>query len=51
MTYLVFSGVFDFYLDVKFIIYYCGVMVFFFLECIAGCYDYVEVFFKIKYIR
>ena len=51
MTHLIFSGVFDLYPDLKFIIHHCGAMVPFFSERIAGCYDYAEVFFKTKYTR
>ncbi|MEE9418129.1 MAG: amidohydrolase family protein [Desulfatiglandaceae bacterium] len=51
MTRLVFSGVFDLYPDLKFIIHHCGAMVPFFSERIDGCYDYAEVFFKTKYTR
>ena len=51
MTHLAFSGVFDLYPGVKFIIHHCGAMVPFFSERIAGCYDYAEVFFKTKYTR
>jgi aminocarboxymuconate-semialdehyde decarboxylase len=51
MTRLVFSGVFDRYPDLKFVIHHCGAMVPFFSERIDGCYDYAEVFFKTKYLR
>ncbi|MGD8982787.1 MAG: amidohydrolase family protein [Desulfobacteraceae bacterium] len=51
MTRLVFSGVFDRYPDLKFVIHHCGAMVPFFSERIEGCYDYAEVFFKTKYLR
>lgn len=51
MTRLVFSGVFDRYPDLKFVIHHCGAMVPFFSERIVGCYDYAEVFFKTKYLR
>lgn len=51
MTRLVFSGLFDLYPEVKFIIHHCGAMVPFFNERITGCYDYAEVFFKTKYMR
>ena len=49
MIRLIFSGVFDHYPEVKFIIHHCGAMVPFFCERIVGCYDYAEVFFKTKY--
>jgi len=48
---LVFSGLFDRYPDLKFIIHHCGAMIPFFSERIVGCYDYAEVFFKTKYTR
>jgi len=51
MTRLVFSGVFDRYPDLKFVIHHCGAMVPFFSERINGCYNYAEVFFKTKYLR
>lgn len=51
MIRLVFSGVFDYYPEIKFIIHHCGAMVPFFCERIVGCYDYAEVFFKTKYTR
>ncbi len=51
MIRLVFSGVFDRYPEIKFIIHHCGAMIPFFSERIAGCYDYAEIFFKTKYTR
>lgn len=51
MIRLVFSGVFDRYPEIKFIIHHCGAMIPFFCERIVGCYDYAEVFFETKYTR
>jgi len=49
MLRLVFSGVFDDYPGLKFIIHHCGAMIPFFSERITGCYDYAEAVFKTKY--
>lgn len=51
MTRLVFSGVFDRFPDLKFVVHHCGAMVPFFSQRIEGCYDYADVFFNTKYLR
>jgi len=51
MLRLIFSGIFDHYPEIKIIIHHAGAMISFFSNRIIGCYDYAEVFFKIKYTR